>query len=298
MTPPSMKLREGFSGQRFIVLPKMILDMMVSDPVLSALHITDIGYYPCAGHHYRERPEPIAEYVFIYCTAGEGWFEVEGTHHEVVANSYFILPAGRPHSYGANEQNPWTIYWIHFSGTLAPHYAADCAVPHLINPSIDSRIRNRTNLFEEILATLDSGFSLEGIRYAMSLFHHYLGTLRYLREYRSAGERAGERDIVNATIHFMNENLERTLTLSELSSYSGYSQSYLSAVFKERTGHSPLAYFNLLKMRYACQLLDGTRMKLNSICHKVGISDPYYFSRLFTKVMGMSPSAYRHRPNI
>lgn len=293
-----MKLRDGFTGQRSIVLPKMILDMMMSDPVLSALHITAIGYYPYAGHHFRERRDPIGEYVFIYCTAGEGWFDVDGMRHDVTTNSYFILPAGIPHSYGAKEHNPWTIYWIHFSGTLAPHYAADCAMPHLINPGIDSRIRNRTNLFEEIFSTLDSGFSIEGIRYAMSLFHHYLGTLRYLREYRSAGERAGERDIINATIHFMSENLERTLTLSGLSSYSGYSQSYLSAVFKERTGHSPLAYFNLLKIRHACQLLDDTRMKLNSICHKVGISDPYYFSRLFRKIMGMSPSAYRHRPNI
>ncbi|MDE6533212.1 MAG: AraC family transcriptional regulator [Muribaculaceae bacterium] len=293
-----MKLRDGFSGQRSIVLPKMILDVMMADPVLSALHITAIGYYPDAGYHFRERPEPIGEYVFIYCTAGEGWFEVEGVRNEVATNSYFILPAGIPHSYGAKEQNPWTIYWIHFSGTLARHYAADCAMPHLINPGIGSRIRNRTNLFEEIFSTLDSGFSIEGIRYAMSLFHHYLGTLRYLREYRSAGEKSGDRDIIDATIHFMNENIERTITLSQLSSYSGYSQSYLSSVFKERTGHSPLAYFNLLKVRHACQLLDSTDMKLNCICHMVGISDPYYFSRLFSKVMGMSPSSYRKRPDI
>ncbi|MDE6400970.1 MAG: helix-turn-helix domain-containing protein [Muribaculaceae bacterium] len=88
------------------------------------------------------------------------------------------------------------------------------------------------------------------------------------------------------------------ITLSQLSSYSGYSQSYLSSVFKERTGHSPLAYFNLLKVRHACQLLDSTDMKLNCICHMVGISDPYYFSRLFSKVMGMSPSSYRKRPDI
>lgn len=295
-----MKLRDGFSGERSIVLPKMITDMIKADPVASALHITDIGHYPAAANHFRSRPEPIGEYVLIYCVAGEGWFELDGRRHDVGPNTYFILPACRPHAYGASADNPWTIYWIHFSGALAPHYAAGCGVPHRVNPAVDSRIRSRTDLFEEIFATLDSGFSLETIRYAISLFHHYLGTLRYLREYRRATPSAplssGEIDIVGALVHYMEENLEQTLTLSQLASYAGYSRSRLSAVFKERTGHAPLAYFNLMKVRHACLLLDTTSMHLNTICHKVGISDPYYFSRLFRKIMGLSPTAYRLRP--
>ena len=64
-------------------------------------------------------------------------------------------------------------------------------------------------------------------------------------------------------------------------------------VRKQKTGHSPLAYYNLLKIQEACNLLDNTPMKLNQICYKLGIDDPYYFSRLFTKIMGMSPRNYR-----
>lgn len=295
----AMKLRDGFSGERSVVLPKMIADMMKTDPVASALHITDIGHYPAAANHFRSRPEPIGEYVLIYCVAGEGWFELDGRRHEVGPDTYFILPAGRPHAYGASAGNPWTIYWIHFSGILAPHYAADCGIPHTVTPAVDSRIRCRTDLFEEIFSTLDSGFSLETVRYAMSLFHHYLGTLRYLREYRSAssaGLHTGEIDTVTAIIHYMEENIERPLTLARLAAYSGYSPSRLSAVFKQRTGHAPMAYFNLIKVRHACHLLDTTPMQLNSICHKVGIADPYYFSRMFRKIMGLSPTAYRQRP--
>lgn len=63
--------------------------------------------------------------------------------------------------------------------------------------------------------------------------------------------------------------------------------------FKASTGHSPLAYFNLLKIQEACRLLDHTSMKLNQVCYKLRIDDPYYFSRLFKKIMGMSPRAYR-----
>ena len=40
-------------------------------------------------------------------------------------------------------------------------------------------------------------------------------------------------------------------------------------------------------------MLDNTDMKINQICYKVGMEDAYYFSRLFTKMMGMSPKEYR-----
>lgn len=55
-----------------------------------------------------------------------------------------------PHAYGADEGNPWTIYWIHFKGTLASCYAKNAAQPMEILPEKHSRINNRINLFEEI----------------------------------------------------------------------------------------------------------------------------------------------------
>lgn len=47
----------------------------------------------------------------------------------------------------------------------------------------------------------------------------------------------------------------------------------------------------------ACELLQKTDMKVNQICHKIGIADSYYFSRLFSKTMGVSPRAYRKMNN-
>lgn len=46
-----MKLKDGFVGERTLVLPKIIIDQAVDDPLLAALYITDIGYYPRASHH-------------------------------------------------------------------------------------------------------------------------------------------------------------------------------------------------------------------------------------------------------
>ena len=91
----------------------------------------------------------------------------------------------------------------------------------------------------------------------------------------------------------MKENIEKKLTLGEIASYTGYSVSHYSTLFREKTGHSPLAYFNLLKIEKATMLLDTTDMKINQICYKVGMEDTYYFSRIFTRLMGISPNQYR-----
>lgn len=67
-----IKRKDGFSGERALVLPQSIIHEMEEDPISSILHITDIGYYPKAWHHFRERQEPITQFVFIYCIEGIG----------------------------------------------------------------------------------------------------------------------------------------------------------------------------------------------------------------------------------
>lgn len=293
-----MRLKDGFKGERSLVFPKTIADMMKTDPLMSILHITDIGYYPRAEGHYRRRTDPIDQYVFIYCVEGEGHFRIGGPDaevHNVRQNEYFILPAGVQHEYWADEKNPWTIYWIHFRGPLAKHYAAGAATPCSVQPGLNSRINNRINLFEEIFNSVQANWSLENLRYAMSLFHHYLGSLRFLNQYRAATPNDHSADMTDALIHYMTEKIEQKLTLKDLADFSGYSVPHLSSMFKKRTGYSPLNYFNMLKIRQACELIDTTAMKLNQVSAKLGFTDPLYFSRLFTSIMGMSPKAYRNR---
>jgi AraC-like DNA-binding protein len=72
--------------------------------------------------------------------------------------------------------------------------------------------------------------------------------------------------------------------------------SHYSSLFKKKTGFSPIDYFNHLKIQKACQYLQFTQLRIREIALKVGISDPLYFSRLFTQTMGYSPKEYRqHR---
>lgn len=287
-----IKKKDGFLGERAVILPPMIIEMEENDPLVSSLYITDIGHYPMAEYHHRVRQEAIDQYVLIYCVDGSGWYVLKGQRYEVKRNQYFILPAGMPHEYGATEGERWTIYWVHFRGEHASVYAEGAQKPQEVKAAMNSNISNRNNIFEEILSTLHFGDGIEDLRYASSLLHYYLASLRYLRQYRSTVRYDG---VVNAAIHYMKENVERHLTLQDVLDYVGYSSTRFSALFKKETGSSPLAYFNRLKIEYACQMLKITDMHINQICYKVGIEDSLYFSRMFSKAMGMSPSEYRER---
>lgn len=291
-----LKIKEGFTGERKICLPEQVIKMEEEDPLMSGLHITDIGYYPRASHHYCNRSGSIREHVLIYCIEGQGWYEVDGKRYHASANQYFILPAGHPHVYASENDNPWTIYWLHFKGSQANVYAGGALEPADVKPSIRSRISDRINIFEEIFATLEYGYGRENLRYASTLLHHYLGSMRYLQQFRNAGTQRPPTDngIIATVIRYMHENLEQRLTLAQLSQFTGYSPSYFSGIFKRQTGHSPLNYFMLMKMKKVCELLYSTDMKINQICYKVGIDDSYYLSRMFSKFMGVSPTEYRN----
>lgn len=290
------RIKDGFDGQRALVLPKSVIRYMEKDTYTSMLHITDIGYYPKALYHFRRRDPVIDQNILIYCVEGCGWFEFEQEKFTVNSNEYFILPAGFPHAYGSDPNNPWTIYWLHFKGSIASNFVNQQVKPYQILPEKNSRISERTEFFEEIFHTLEMGYSHKNISYACSVFHHYLGTLRFMQQYRDAGTKAAEKDdAILYAIHYMKENMEKKISLDELSAHVGYSIPHFSTLFKKRTGCSPFTYFNQLKIQHACHLLDFTDMKINQVCYKIGIDDPYYFSRLFSKVMGMSPRDYKQK---
>ena len=284
--------KDGFQGERAVVLPPVIVEMEEKDDFCEGLFITDIGYYPKAEHHHRVREEGVNQYVLIYCVDGSGFYVVDGKRHEVKKNQYFILPIGKPHEYGATEGHHWTIYWVHFRGKAAHVFAEGAATPQTINVTMRSRISERINIFEEILTTLHLGDGIEDLRYASSLLSHFLASMRYLEQFRRA-KTEEERDIVEQAIHYMRENIEQHITMDDVLRYVGYSQSHFSTVFKKKTGVSPITYINRLKIEHACRLLRTTDMKINMICYKVGIEDSLYFSRLFSKIMGMSPTTYK-----
>lgn len=74
---------------------------------------------------------------------------------------------------------------------------------------------------------------------------------------------------------------------------AGLSVSHFSDLFRDQTGQSPMSYFTQLKIRQACRFLDLTDKPVKVVAIETGYGDPYYFSRVFKKIMGLSPEKYR-----
>ncbi len=293
------KIKNGFMGERAVVLPIPIIEDFKKTDLGTLLHITDIGYYPKATFHFRKRKkEEASQYILIYCIEGEGWFELENQIQRVIANQIFILPKEKAHSYGSNKNNPWTIYWCHFDGKKARFFSEGLDKPLLVSAEKESRIEDRLKLFEEIFSTLKNGYSRDNLDFSITAFFYFLGSLKYMSAYRAttiSHQDFQKRDIVEEAIHFMRENVRKRITLNEIADYIGFSPSYFSSLFQRKTGYSPLNYHIHLKIQEACHSLDFSDMKINQISMLVGFEDPFYFSRIFTKTMGISPSAYRKK---
>ena len=287
-----MRKKEGFKGQHTLILPEFLISEIQKDPIGCQLYLTDLGYYPHAEHHYRIRKKGCDQFILIYCVEGEGWFSVDGRRSTVSANQFFIIPQGTPHAYGSNNKQPWTIYWLHFAGTQAQHFIDITGKTNSITPCKISRIEDRIRLFDEIMQNLEMGYSHENVNYANICLWHLLGSFKYISQFRQI-RTFREPDAVEDTILFMKENVAKKITRHAIAEQCGLSASHFSMIFKAKTGRPPMDYLIYLRIQKSCQLLDATNKRIKEIALTVGYDDPYYFSRIFKKVMGVSPAQYK-----
>lgn len=94
-------------------------------------------------------------------------------------------------------------------------------------------------------------------------------------------------------IYFIHEHLTESLTLSDIAEYFNISKSYLVKLFRQSLHTSVTAYINRIKMEQAAQLLKTSMMNVSEIAAFLGYHDPAYFSRVFKKHFGESPSKYK-----
>jgi len=281
-----------YKDQKTIVLPKGIIKELCSNELTNSLMVTDIGFYSKAENHYRERKNGISQYILIYCTDGEGWFEIAGKKQNIYKNQYIIIDKDTAHKYGAHHQKPWSIYWIHFSGEKAALFVNHPNQILNIDLASNSRFRDRILLFEEIFYNLEMGYSMENLEYANICLWHMLGSFRYLSQFRKIKE-VSTQDKVAKSIRFMKTHIDKKLSLEAIANHCGLSVSQYCLLFKKKTSRSPLDYLIHLKIQHASNLLDFSDLRINEISRQTGYEDAFYFSRVFSKIMGMSPKEYR-----
>jgi AraC-like DNA-binding protein len=289
-----LKKKDGFQGQRAIIIPTSVLTAVCElHPVIKQLYVTDIGYYPNAQYHHRDRPQGSSQHILIYCLSGKGWARVDQQQYTITAGEFILLPADIPHEYKAAEEMPWTIYWIHFKGESSNHYvnmALQKNGHHVIPISFQ---QNRLHLFEEIYTNLERGYSTDNLCYANMSLQYFLASCCFDNNYNY--QAMEKKDNIDLCISYLQEHTDKMLSLSEIAGAINLSPAHIATLFKKKTGFSIIEYFNQLKIQKACQFLLFTDLRVNEIADKLGIEDPYYFSRLFTKLIGVSPVKYRSK---
>ena len=86
---------------------------------------------------------------------------------------------------------------------------------------------------------------------------------------------------------------EPNFSIQDIADYINISETHLRRIFKKSINLSPLKYINFLKLEKAKNMLIASNYTVTEVAHSAGFEDPYYFSRLFKKETGISPSAYR-----
>lgn len=99
--------------------------------------------------------------------------------------------------------------------------------------------------------------------------------------------------VVEQAKAYIAEHFNKELSLEEMARQIGISPYYLSKLFKETEGTGYIEYTTKLRMDYAKEQLGSTDRSIKEICHDAGYQDPNYFSRIFKKWTGRTPTEYR-----
>lgn len=102
-----------------------------------------------------------------------------------------------------------------------------------------------------------------------------------------------KKELVEGITKYLNENYVQDISLYTLSKNMYLSPVYISKIFKEVMGDSPINYLIQIRLSKSKELLESSELSIKTIAKMVGYDDPYYFSKLYKKYYGISPNKTR-----
>lgn len=283
---------DGFPGDRHQVLDGATRARALRHRLSRDLMPVAVGHFPRAAGHLVRRADGLGEAILILCVEGEGWARFDRRHWRLRAGDAMIVPAGVPHAYGASRRRPWSIYWVHVCGRNAADYLRATGATRA-NPVWPSGALRELGLdFERLIVRFHAGATDANLAAMSGGLAVLLSDLALQRQpARSEARDSIER--VRRSADFMRDHLAERLPLRTFAQAAGLSVPHYAALFRSVHGCAPLAFFLRLKVAEACRALATTDEPVRAIAARLGFDDSLYFSRLFRKVQGVPPSAYR-----
>ncbi len=272
------------------VMPHKIIRKLTQHPLSRDLYPLGAGYYQQAAGHRMERLEH-DDNLLIYCLEGKGKIRIQQKNIAIGSGDLVVLPRGLAHQYASSANFPWTIYWCHFEGALAADF-----IQHLQLPKQAPVLH--LGLHSSLVAEFDALLDARQSSYHLNAFINAANQLRQILTHIALLQplvRSQDSDSFDLEkLHsLMLARIHEQLDLDTLAASANLSKFHFVKKYKEITGTTPINHFIHLKIERACHLLDISSRTIAEVAFMVGYDDAYYFSRIFKKVMGISPTQYR-----
>ena len=223
-----------------------------------------------------------------YVIDGELVVEVMGKTLIAKCGDAIVIPSGIKHSYHLTSLGYAEKYWFHFDLRLGQNnffYYTDIPfIKHLgLREELCELCETIVNKDEETPEKMLLKSSA-----ILSVISVYMKDASYILT------EPNNKDETDEVIDFIKKNYFERFTLEALASMANLAPNYFAKKFKEKTGHPPLKYINILRVEKAKFLLEYSDDPINKIMEIVGFGDFAHFTKLFKKETGYSPTKYRN----
>lgn len=265
-------------------------------PPEKMLQVNNCGTKQNYGPNYTLlRPRGRKDYYLLYVAKGWVGVELNGELVRLQKGHCAMFLPGTPQMLLFEKGGNPTIFYAHFTGPMADETIAAMELSPVTLCAIDSH-----TMFEVLFNQMVQAFLplklLKGrhpicVPKVNGLLLQLLDLLAQSIEQRVRTEQ----DAITPAMLYISEHFHEEVDLEKCAAISHLSVSRFSHLFTQKLGISPYKFLLSLRMDEAKELLLYSSMSVREVCESVGFSDPSYFSRMFRKYTGYSPSEYRDR---
>lgn len=224
--------------------------------------------------------------VCEYIIKGSGTLHIGGRTYHPKAGDIYILPEFERHEYYTDPKEPWTKIFFNIRGTAV---SSMLNAFELKNKILFSGCEELCPVFEKIFLKTQGNIPAEQIMIeCCELFVHLLFCL--YNKVKTTNETMEEAQKVKL---FIENNIERELTMKEIADSIYRSRDYTNKLFKRYYDTTPYAYYLDLRVEKAKALLQHTTLSIRQISEKLGYKNGKGFSKQFRYITGMTASHYR-----